>query len=201
MNITNDKERAANGQAAQKVLTVAVFIFIIAAAVCAEYYMGRSFFGPDGRFGLWEGNINSVENSQRLFDPYSFTHFSHGLAFFVIIWFAARKLPVERRFLIAAALEAAWEMLENSSFIIERYRAETASLGYFGDSILNSAGDILCMSIGFWFANKLPAKVSALTFIIIEILLLLTIKDNLILNVIMLVWPLKFIKEWQLSAQ
>ena len=182
-------------------LTIAIFfISLITIAASAEYYMGRSFFGPDGRFGLWEGNINSVENSQRLFDPYSFTHFSHGLAFFAIIWFAASKLPAERRFLIAAALEASWEILENSSFIIERYRAETASLGYFGDSILNSAGDVISMSIGFWFAHKLPAKVSVATFITIEILLLLLIKDNLIINVIMLVWPLKFIKEWQLST-
>ncbi len=177
-----------------------LFIAIAALAASAEYYMGRSFFGPDGRFGLWESNINSVENSQRLFDPYSFTHFSHGLVFFAIIWFAARKLSVERRFLIAAALEASWEVLENSSFIIERYRAETASLGYFGDSILNSAGDLISMSIGFWFAHKMSVKMSVFTFILLEILLLLFIKDNLIINVIMLVWPLKFIKQWQLST-
>lgn len=182
-------------------LMIAIFfVSIIIIAASAEYYMGRSFFGPDGRFGLWESNILSVENSQRLFDPYSFTHFSHGLIFFAIVWFAASKLPAERRFLIAAALEASWEILENSSFIIERYRAETASLGYFGDSILNSAGDVISMSIGFWFAHKLPAKVSVATFITIEILLLLLIKDNLIINVVMLVWPLKFIKEWQLST-
>jgi len=181
-------------------MTATIFIVFIAVAAAAEHYMGRTFFGPDARFGFWEGNINSVENLQRLFDPYSFTHFSHGLAFFAIIWFAARKLPAERRFLIAAALEASWEILENSSFIIERYRAETASLGYFGDSILNSAGDIFSMSIGFWFAHKMPVKISVFTFIVLEILLLLFIKDNLILNVIMLVWPLKFIKEWQLST-
>ncbi|HNY10308.1 MAG TPA: DUF2585 family protein [Candidatus Wallbacteria bacterium] len=180
-------------------IRVIFFILIVIITAAAEYYMGRSLFGPDGHFGFWEGNIASAENSQRLADPYSFTHFSHGLIFFAIIWFGARNMPVEQRFLIAAALEASWEILENSSFIIERYRAATVSLGYFGDSILNSTGDILAMSIGFWFAHKFSAKVSVTTFFIIEILLLLLIKDNLFLNVAMLIWPLKFIKEWQLS--
>ncbi len=194
-----DNQNTAQISNSRFILIAAGFLAIILLTAFAEHHMGRSLFGPDGRFGLWEGAVNSVKNSQRLIDPYSFTHFSHGLIFYAVIWFFARKLPAGYRFLAAAALEASWEILENSSLIIERYRAATVSLGYFGDSILNSAGDILSMAAGFWCASKLPPKASIAAFIMLEILLLITIKDNLALNVIMLVYPLQFIKNWQLS--
>lgn len=177
---------------------VAAMALMIALAAAAETYMGRAAFGPDGRFGLWESDINSRENSQRLADPYSFTHFSHGLIFFALAWLVAHGLPVEKRFLMAVALESAWEIAENSPFMIERYRAATISLGYFGDSVVNSAGDILSMALGFVFAAAVPVRVSVAAFIFLELALLFAIRDNLVLNVVMLVYPLQAIKNWQI---
>jgi hypothetical protein len=125
---------------------------VLALTAAIELAMGRLPFGPDGKFGLWEGNIWSSEQSQRFADPYSFTHIVHGLMFYALLWLLARKLPVRHRFLIAVILEAGWEILENSPIIIDRYRAVTISLGYVGDSVINSLSDVLMMAIGFLIA-------------------------------------------------
>src|SRR5690349_20584417 len=114
--------------------------------------MGRRLLGPDGRFGWWEGNIWSGEQSQRVADPYSLTHIEHGLLYYAVLWLVAGRASRSSRFLAAVALEAGWEILENSPIIIDRYRAATISLGYVGDSVLNSLSDVLMMMIGFWFA-------------------------------------------------
>lgn len=162
-----------------------------------EYFNGRSLLGPDGIFGLWEGDIYSNEQSQRLFDPYSFTHFLHGFGFYALLWLLVRKLPVRYRLVGAVILEGLWELLENSSFIINRYRAETIAIGYIGDSILNSLSDIVMMVIGFLTASRLKAWQSIVIFVAIEISLLFWIRDNLTLNIIMLIYPSEIIKNWQ----
>jgi hypothetical protein len=166
-----------------------------------EWLMGRSLLGPDGKFGLWEGNIWSNENSQRLADPYSFSHLGHGMMFYGLLWVVARKVPVRHRFLMAVLMEAGWEILENSPFIIDRYRQVTISLGYVGDSVLNSLSDILMMSTGFLFAIKARPWVTLAVFVAMEVGCALWVRDNLTLNIVMLLYPLEAIKAWQMAGR
>ena len=180
---------------------IGAFIAVLVLTAGVELWMGRSLLGPDGKFGLWDGNIWSSENSQRLADPYSFSHIVHGMLFYAVLWLVARKLPVRQRLLIALALEAGWEMLENSPFIINRYREATISLGYVGDSVLNSLSDVLMMTLGFLFAFRVPARVSVAAVILMEVGCALWVRDNLTLNVIMLIHPMEAIRTWQMAGQ
>jgi hypothetical protein len=173
--------------------------FVLLAVI--ELAMGRTFFGSDGRFGLWEGDIWSAGNSQRFADPYSFSHLGHGILFFALLWGVARRLPVRHRLLIAVALETAWEILENSPFIINRYREATIAQGYAGDSVFNSLSDLLMMSLGFLFASKVPPTASAGALLAMELGCLICVRDNLTLNVVMLLYPLQAIKIWQLKGK
>ena len=179
---------------------IGIFVAILVLTAGVELWMGRSPLGPDGKFGWWDGNIWSSENSQRLADPYSFSHIVHGILFYAVLSLIARKLPVRQRLLIALALEAGWEMLENSPFIINRYREATISLGYVGDSVLNSLSDILMMTIGFLFAFRVPWHFSLAAVIIMEIGCALWVRDNLTLNIIMLIHPFDAIKHWQMAG-
>ncbi|MBA3732897.1 DUF2585 family protein [Patescibacteria group bacterium] len=176
-----------------------IISFLLTAVFVAgiEYFGGRSLLGPDGMFGWWDGNIWGSENSQRFADAYSFSHIIHGIIFYAVLRYFARKLPVKYRFLIAVVLEAGWELLENSHFIIDRYRAATISQGYVGDSVLNSVSDILMMSVGFYIARFSKIWVSIFLVIIMELGCLFWIRDNLTLNIIMLVHPVESIKVWQ----
>jgi hypothetical protein len=180
---------------------VAAFVAGLALTGIIEWRMGRSMLGPDGKFGLWEGNIWSSENSQRLADPYSFSHLGHGMMFYALLWLAARKIPVRHRFLMAVLIEAGWEILENSPFIIDRYRQVTISLGYVGDSVLNSLSDILMMSAGFLFTWKARPWVTVAVFVAMEVGCALWVRDNLTLNIIMLLYPVEAIKAWQMAGQ
>jgi len=166
-----------------------------------ERWMGRSTLGPDGKLRLWEGNIWSSECSQRLADPYSFSHIGHGILFYASLWLVARKTPIRARFLMAVVLEAGWELLENSPVIINRYRETTIALGYDGDSIVNSLSDILMMVIGFLLATRLRPWMSVGLFVVMEIGCLLWIRDNLTLNIIMLAYPIQAIKTWQMVGK
>ena len=177
-----------------------IFIAVFAATAGIELWMGRSPLGPDGKFGWWEGDIWSSENSQRFADAYSFSHIVHGMLFYAGLWLVARKLPVRHRLLIALALEAGWEILENSPLIIHRYRAVTISLGYDGDSVLNSLSDILMMSLGFVFASRAKPWVTVAAIIVMEVGCAVCIRDNLTLNIIMLVHPIEAIKHWQMAG-
>lgn len=179
---------------------ILISLLILALTAAAELGMGRLAWGPDGHFGWWEGSIWSNEQSQRLADPYSLTHIIHGILFYALLWLVARKLPKRYRFVIAILLEAAWEILENSSFIINRYRAVTVSLGYFGDSVLNSLSDIGMMALGFLIASRARVWVSVGAIVIMELGMLLLVRDNLTLNIIMLIHPIEAIKQWQLAA-
>ena len=180
---------------------IGAFIAMLALTGGMELWMGRSPLGPDGRFGLWEGNIWSSENSQRVADPYSFSHLVHGMLFYGFLWLVARKLPVRYRLLIALAIEAGWELLENSPLIINRYREATIALGYAGDSVLNSLSDILMMALGFWFAGRVRPRFTVGVIILMEVGCALWVRDNLTLNVIMLVHPVEAIKRWQMTGQ
>ncbi len=180
---------------------MAVAIALVVVTGIAEFLLGRSFFGPDGKFGIWEGSIWSDHCSQRVVDPYSFSHVAHGMVFYAGLWLLGRKLPVPIRFLMAVFLEAGWEVLENSPIIIERYRQTTIALGYEGDSILNSISDVGMMSLGFLLALRWRPWVTAMVFVAMEIGCALWVRDNLTLNVIMLIHPVEAIKAWQMAGK
>lgn len=172
-------------------------VIILSLVGIIEYGTGRSLLGPDGRFGWWDGNIWGSENSQRVADVYSFSHIIHGIIFYAFLWVVARRLPLKYRFVIALIMEAAWELLENSPIIIDRYRNATIAQGYVGDSVLNSICDILMVVIGFLIARFSKIWLSIMLIIIMELGCLFWVRDNLTLNVVMLVHPVESIKEWQ----
>jgi len=161
--------------------------------------MGRVPWCTCGYVKLWHGVTVSSENSQHLFDWYSFTHILHGLGFYLLLWTIDRKkrLSFGVKLAIAVGLEASWEVIENTSFIIDRYRAATISLDYYGDSIVNSIGDVLAMIAGFYFAFRTKWWGSIVLFAVIELTLAYFIRDNLTLNIIMLIYPLEAVRMWQ----
>lgn len=179
---------------------IATCAAIVVLTAVIELWMGRLPLGPDGRFGLWETNIWSSENSQRFADPYSFSHIVHGLLFYGTLWLVARKVPVRHRLIMAVLVEAGWELLENSPLIINRYREATIALGYSGDSVLNSTSDILMMSLGFLFAWRMKPWASVAAIIVLEVGCALWVRDNLTLNIIMLIHPIEAIKHWQMAG-
>lgn len=177
-------------------------VFVIATAIVALtagtlFLNGRMVWGASEGFCVWFGAAVGPLTSQCLLDPYSFTHILHGFLFFFLLWLVARKLPVSTRLLIAMAFEGGWEILENTNFIIDRYRAANIAMNYFGDSILNSIGDILAMVIGFLLAAALPVVLGVVAFLITEVFLLWWIRDSLLLQIIALIYPFEFIRNWQ----
>ena len=174
-------------------LCVAAILAITAGLLLAA---GRPPICTCGTVELWHGAIDS-RNSQHIFDWYSPSHLIHGLLFYFIGWLLLRRWPASWRFLLAVAIEAGWELLENSPFIIDRYRTATIALGYTGDSVLNSLSDISCMMLGFLLARKLAVPLSIALAIGLELLALAVIRDNLTLNVLMLLWPIDAIRQWQ----
>jgi len=149
--------------------------------------------------GFWS-NVNTHCTSQHFIDPYSLSHVLHGVIFFWLLRPFAAKLPIHWSLIAALILEIGWELVENSPWVIERYRSQTAALDYRGDSILNSAGDVVSTALGFAFAFRFSWKASIALFIAFELLLLYMSRDNLTLNVLMLFFPIEAIKEWQLAA-
>jgi hypothetical protein len=180
-------------------LVLAVLAVMLATAA-VELWMGRLPLGPDGRFGWLETDIWSSGQSQRVLDPYSFSHLLHGFLFYGLIWLVARRLPLRTRFLISIVLEGGWEILENSPFVIDRYRAVTISLGYVGDSVLNSLSDIVLCGIGFLLAARLRVTASIALLVGVELLMLAAIRDNLTLNIVMLLYPIEAIRAWQMAG-
>jgi hypothetical protein len=141
--------------------------------------------------------VNSTHNSQHLFDAYSLSHMLHGLLFFGGLWFFRGKLSLNARAVVATMIEIGWELLENSPVVIERYRKATVSLGYTGDAILNSICDVASFVLGFYLARKLGLWRSVALFVAVELLMLLIMRDNLALNVLMLLWPIDAVRRWQ----
>lgn len=181
--------------AARFVVAASFAIVIIQAVTLAV--MGRPWICTCGEIKFWHGVVESSGNSQHLTDWYSFSHIVHGLLFYAVLHLLAPNWSLPQRLLAAVAIEVTWEIVENSSFIIERYRAETISLDYFGDSIINSVADTLAMVVGFVLAAVLPVWASIALALGLEVFMAIAIRDNLLLNIIMLVWPLDAIKAWQ----
>src|SRR5215213_8552537 len=159
---------------------------------------GRLFLCGCGYFDVWTSDTCSSNNSQQLFDPYSFTHLLHGFLFFWLISLLFRRLTGAWQFWLALLLESAWEVFENTSFVINKYRTETAALGYTGDTVVNSLGDLACALVGFLIARQLGARRSLIAFLLIDLVLILWIHDSLLLQVLMLLRPVEAIKLWQM---
>jgi hypothetical protein len=171
---------------------------VLAVGLYQLHSQGRSWLCRCGEVRLWVGQTWSAENSQQLFDPYSFTHLLHGLIFCGLLAWLAPRWPLPWKLCCAVAFEVLWEVVENTGFIIERYREVTLAVGYEGDTVLNSLGDILSFGVGFIVARRLGFLRSAVLFALTELALALWIRDGLLLNVIMLVHPMEAIKAWQL---
>ena len=176
-----------------------LLLTVIIGAIFVLYYQGRIWWCKwDTPVQIWSNDAWGTHNSQHLFDPYSFTHILHGLGFYGILYLIFRlKIPLAWLLLIAVSAESAWEVFENSKFVIERYRAATVSLEYFGDSIANSFGDVLCCIVGFLIGHKLGFWRSLMLFALIEIILIFWIHDSLLINILMLIYPIEWIKTWQ----
>ena len=172
-------------------------LFVLAAAAAIELAMGRNLICTCGTIDLWVGTRDSPKTSQMLADWYSLSHIVHGLLFYAALWLVARRWPVEWRFLTALLVEAAWEVTENTPFVIDRYRATTAAIGYTGDSVLNSMSDILMMAFGFLLARKLPVWAAIGLLIVLELVPLFVIRDNLTLNILNLLAPNPAVQAWQ----
>ena len=173
----------------------AALTVVIATAILLA--MGRHPICTCGTVDLWVGGRDSPKTSQMLADWYSFSHIVHGLLFYAILWLFARRTPVEWRFLAALSVEAAWELIENTPMVIDRYRTATAALGYSGDSMINSLSDVAMMALGFLAARKLPLWASVALLIALEFVPLFVIRDNLFLNVWMLLAPSDAVRAWQ----
>lgn len=170
---------------------------LIALGTCALLFlMNRPPICTCGYIEFWHGRLDSG-NSQHIADWYSLSHVIHGFLFYAAAWALMRRQPIGPRLAAAVAVESLWELLENSPIIIDRYRTATIALGYSGDSILNSMSDISMMVLGFAFAARAPAAVTIAVGIALELIALAVIRDNLTLNVLMLVWPIEAVKVWQ----
>ncbi len=183
------------------IIRVVLIGFLVAIAMAfALRFEGRLLICSCNRILLWVGDICSSSNSQQLLDPYSFTHILHGFLLFWIISLLFRRVAPEWQISLALVCEAAWEVFENTPFVINRYRTETAALGYQGDTVVNSLGDLLCAYVGIMIARQLGFRRSLIVFLIVEVILFVTIRDSLLLEILMLIRPIAAIKQWQLCV-
>ena len=178
-------------------LLMSLGVIIVTAGIL--WYLGHPLICECGYVKLWHGIAYSNENSQHLTDWYTLSHIIHGFLFYALFTWLGRRFgwSIGVSFILAVLLESSWEILENTPLIINRYREATIALDYFGDSVLNSIMDIVSMAVGFFLARKWPVWLSIMTVIGLELFAAYFIKDNLTLNVIMLLWPLDFIRNWQ----
>ena len=179
---------------------LAAAILILVACGAALLAMGRPPICTCGEVDLWVASMTSPRTSQMLSDWYSPSHVVHGFLFYGLLWLVARKSPVETRLAGALLIEAAWEVVENTPMIINRYREATLAIGYNGDSLLNSLSDIGMMALGFALARRLPLAASLFTVLVLEIVPLFVIRDNLTLNIWMLLAPSDAVRAWQAAG-
>ncbi|MDB5411762.1 MAG: hypothetical protein JWR10_97 [Rubritepida sp.] len=176
---------------------IAILLGLVAATAVILLWMGRVPICNCGTIKLWHGQVISSENSQHLSDWYTPSHIIHGALFYGALHLLLPRLGLLPRLAIATIVECAWEIAENTTTVIQRYREATIALDYFGDSVINSVSDILAMWLGFWLASRLPVWLTVALVVIAEIGVAWVIRDNLTLNVLMLVWPLESVKAWQ----
>jgi hypothetical protein len=181
-----------------QIVAIGLVLLLVVVSLRAE---GRVFFCTCGHFAVWTSDTCSSVTSQQLLDPYSFTHVLHGFLFFWLIALLFRRLTATWQVLVALLLEGAWEIFENTPFVIDKYRTETAALGYTGDTIVNSFGDLMCALAGFLIARKLGLRRSLIVFVLVEICLIVWIRDSLLLQILMLIRPVEAIKLWQMCVQ
>jgi hypothetical protein len=175
----------------------AIVAGVIALAALILWSMGRVPICKCGYVKAWHGIVQSAENSQHLTDWYTFSHIIHGFLFYGVFWLAGRRWPLGARLAAATLLEVSWEILENTDMVINRYREATIALDYYGDSILNSVSDILAMVAGFLLASRLRIWIVVVLALTMELVVGYLIRDNLTLNILMLIHPMDWIKRWQ----
>lgn len=183
-----------------------IFLGIIVVQILVLFFIGREAICTCGFIKLWEGDVMSASNSQQIADWYTFSHIMHGFIFYGFFVFISKKffgrvggLPLGLIFIGAVLLEVGWEIIENSTWIINYYRNNTVSLGYIGDSILNSVFDVIWMAIGFVMARKLPVWIIITLIVIFELMTGLIVRDGLLLNILMFIYPAEAIKVWQMA--
>jgi hypothetical protein len=192
--MTSDSYRA-------RVWQIAAIGLVLLAMVALLRAEGRMFFCTCGKFAIWIGDTCSSNTSQQLFDPYSFTHILHGFLFFWLIALLFRRMTPPWQLWLALLLEGAWEVFENTRFVIDKYRTETAALGYQGDTVVNSLGDLACAMAGFLLAQRLGLRRSLVVFVLVELILIVWIHDSLLFQILMLIRPVEAIKWWQMCVQ
>lgn len=176
---------------------IGISILLLVVFAITLFAMGHVLICECGYVKLWHGVTHSSQNSQHISDWYTFSHIIHGFAFYGLLWLFGRRLPIGLRLALAIFAEASWEIFENSDFIINRYREATISLDYYGDSILNSVADVIWMVVGFVAARRLPMwSILALTALM-EVFVGYWIRDNLLLNIVMLLYPFEAVLRWQ----
>ncbi|HKP71309.1 MAG TPA: DUF2585 family protein [Pyrinomonadaceae bacterium] len=175
---------------------LAIFGVVVAAAL-QLHRQGRPWFCDCGRVLLWTREAWGSNTSQQLLDPYSFTHMLHGFVFCGLLAWGLPRLSVAWRLWFAVSAEALWELFENTEFVTRRYREGTMALGYQGDTVFNSLGDILACALGFLLARQLGLRRTLAAFVLVEVALLFWIRDSLLLSIILLIYPIDALKAWQ----